>query len=54
MTTRRMAARRIEKGRVNEKLHPQVEQVLQAAQVPKGAKVPIGGEGNEFLVVPQT
>ena len=51
-----MDARRLEKGKVDEEVPPQVQQVekvLQGARIPpKGVQVPIGGEGNEVPVVP--
>ena len=46
MKTRRIAAKRDEKERVNEEIPPRVEQVLQCAQVP------IGGKRNEVPLVP--
>ena len=55
MITRRMVARRLEKGRVNEEIPPQVEEVqpvLQGDQGARGVQVPIGGQGNEVSVVP--
>ena len=58
MTTRRMAARRLEEEGVQEEapqggLDPQGVQVPQDAQVPpQGDKVHVGGEGNKVPVVP--
>ena len=58
MTTRRMAAKRLEEGRVNVEIHPQVEQVLQGVEGDQGARrarnaqVPIVEGGNDVLVVP--
>ena len=60
MNTRRMTARKVEEGRMNQKIRPQFEQLLQdgqgvqSAQIsPEGVKVPIKGQGNEVSVVPQ-
>ena len=57
--TRRMAARRLGEGRLNDKARPQVEQVIQDGQGDQGAQVspqgkhaPNVGGGNEVLVVP--
>ena len=58
MTSRRMTTRRVEEERMNEKIPPLVEQVLQSeqasqgVQAPQGEKVPIGGQRDEVLVVP--
>ena len=50
MTTRRMTAKRLKEGRVNEEIPPQVENVY---SVLHGTQNPIRGEGNEVLVVPR-
>lgn len=57
-----MVSRRMEGGRVNEKIAPQVQQVEQVLQygqgvqgdqiIPQGIQVPIGGQGNDVLVIP--
>ena len=44
-----MSARRLEEGRVDEEVPPQVEQVPQGAQ---GDQIPIVGRGNDVSVVP--
>ncbi|TMW95587.1 hypothetical protein EJD97_008631 [Solanum chilense] len=49
MNTRRMTARRLEEGKVNEEIPPQVEQVLQGA---RNTQVPIVEGGNDVPVVP--
>ena len=49
-----MASRRLEEGRVNEEVPPQVKQVLQGTQGAQGAQgvqIPIRGQGNEVMVV---
>ena len=48
MNTRRMISIRLEEGRVEKKVHHQVEHVEQDVE---GDQVPIGGQGNEFPVV---
>ena len=49
MTTRRMTAKRLKEGRVNEEIPPQVDRVEQVIQGAQCVHVPIGGEGNEVL-----
>ena len=44
---RRTPTRRVEENDVNEEIPPQVE------KFPQGDQVPIGGQGNDFLVVPR-
>ncbi|TMW86493.1 hypothetical protein EJD97_021303 [Solanum chilense] len=61
MNTTRMDARRLEEGRVNKNIPPQVEKVekvlkgaqrCQGAQSSRNAQVPIVEEGDDVLVVP--
>ena len=52
MTTRRMAAMRLEVEGVNEEVPPQGGQAPQVVHVSQGEKVPIVFEGNEIIVVP--
>ena len=53
MNTMRMTTRRLEEGKENEEIPPQVEQVLQGTQVAEVEKAPIVGGGNKVLVVLQ-
>ncbi|TMX05337.1 hypothetical protein EJD97_024185, partial [Solanum chilense] len=55
MNTKRMASTKLDEGRVNEEVPPQVKQVLQGTQRAQGAQgvqLPIRGQGNEVIVVP--
>ena len=47
-----MAVRRLDEQRVDEEILPQVEEVLKGAKVLQCYQVPIGGQGNDILVVP--
>ena len=46
MNVRRVASRRLEEGRVNEEIPPQVEQVLQGSE---GAQIPMQGFQIKYL-----
>ena len=48
-----MAATMFQMRRENEKIHSQVNQVIQVLQGAQGDQVPIVGGGNEVSMVPQ-